>query len=602
MNTAFIQALCNTFLHSLWQGFAAALLTGVILVFTRRSSPVKRYYLLLAVFILFITAAGITFYMELPVQSSTVIPQPQDISTVAIISSGTEISGTGQFLSYFSKHAPLIVSVWFIIFLMKLIHLLTGLVTIQRMRHYKASKNKDWEKQLNTLASSIGITKYISLLESAMAKVPQTAGFFKPVIFLPAGVLTGLPTDEIEAILLHELAHIKRNDFLVNLLQCLAETIFFFNPALLWISSLLRKEREYCCDEMALNAGRNKTTYIKALVSFQEYSNGIMAIGFAARKGHLLDRVKRMVTSENRKLNTGEKTVLLLSTIALMILVTSLKAPAKENNSALKKEIHTSISNPLLKDVVIERPLKKQAGIMRPVTPREQRPKNIETAAPVQIAGNSSDANTVRKEEEPVIKKDTIPSFPSISSHINDDGTTRNEEITAKDDKGNVYRYKRLNGRITELLVNDKLVAGTEYPKYTAIIDAINYSRELNIAKGEERRAMLKESRFKADSIRQQTFERKQQMLHSYVDSARQKHEVENKRNQEAMSHKIEWLRNNQDSILKKQKQIIRQQDSLRRKKLVLTDNHDFNFDFKLKSNMALSNNKKYNTTSPAKL
>ena len=111
-----------------------------------------------------------------------------------------------------------------------------------------------------------------SLLESAIVKVPVVIGLLKPVILLPLGLLSNLPPDQVEAVLLHELAHIRRKDYLVNLLQSFAEVVFFFNPALLWISSLMREERENCCDDVAISHIKNKKQFIHALVAFQEYA------------------------------------------------------------------------------------------------------------------------------------------------------------------------------------------------------------------------------------------------------------------------------------------------------------------------------------------
>jgi beta-lactamase regulating signal transducer with metallopeptidase domain len=85
-------------------------------------------------------------------------------------------------------------------------------------------------------------------------------------------MLTTLPASEIEAILLHELAHIRRRDYLVNLLQSFSDIIFFFNPAVLWLSSLIRDERENCCDDIAIGEVKNKKQFIHALLSFQEYN------------------------------------------------------------------------------------------------------------------------------------------------------------------------------------------------------------------------------------------------------------------------------------------------------------------------------------------
>jgi hypothetical protein len=161
------------------------------------------------------------------------------------------------------------------------------------------------------LAQRIGITRVVRILESTVVKTPMMAGVLKPVILLPLGMLAQLPPQEMEAILLHELAHIRRKDYLTNLLQCLAEILFFFNPAVLWISSLIREERENCCDDIAVGQVRDKRDLVSALVSFQEYNYLHGALTFAGTKNHLLRRVKRIVHRENKTLDIREKFFLL---------------------------------------------------------------------------------------------------------------------------------------------------------------------------------------------------------------------------------------------------------------------------------------------------
>ena len=122
-----------------------------------------------------------------------------------------------------------------------------------------------WKEKIQQLADELQIRRRIQLLQSEIVQVPVVIGVLKPVILIPLGILSQLPPEQVEAILLHELAHIKRKDYLVNLLQSLAETIFFFNPAVLWVSSLIRDERENCCDDIAIAGTKNKAAFVNAL-------------------------------------------------------------------------------------------------------------------------------------------------------------------------------------------------------------------------------------------------------------------------------------------------------------------------------------------------
>ncbi|HSC38231.1 MAG TPA: M56 family metallopeptidase, partial [Chitinophagaceae bacterium] len=270
---ALVQALGWTLLHSLWQGLLLALVAGLVMLLTKNVRAGARYIMLVLLMGLFLAAATGTFIHEIrlpaPALLSTVGRQQSTIpATVyeegpagnALLPALTDNITTGhnrftdEVITYFNTHAPLIVLVWFIIFSARFVKLLAGLLQVQRLRHHKTNTLSGyWTQRVQNMAESLRIRRRLQLLESAMVQVPVVMGVFKPVILIPLGLITHLPAQQVEAILWHELGHIKRKDYLVNLLQSFAETIFFFNPAILWISSLVREERENCCDDIALS-------------------------------------------------------------------------------------------------------------------------------------------------------------------------------------------------------------------------------------------------------------------------------------------------------------------------------------------------------------
>jgi bla regulator protein blaR1 len=132
-------------------------------------------------------------------------------------------------------------------------------------------------------------------------------GYLKPVILIPAGLLTGLGLQEVEMILLHELAHILRKDYLINIFQRLVETLFFFNPAILWLSARIRAEREHCVDDLVINHTKNKTAYIRSLLHYEQYRAGVpaYAMAFGGRKGTLA-RMDRLISHRNQALHKME--------------------------------------------------------------------------------------------------------------------------------------------------------------------------------------------------------------------------------------------------------------------------------------------------------
>ncbi|HWJ91463.1 MAG TPA: M56 family metallopeptidase, partial [Flavisolibacter sp.] len=326
----FFQAFCWTLVHSLWQGLVAALMAGIVFFFTRTSPAAVRYKWFLSVLALFLVATGITLFYQLGHAITMDGDADQAVSTFNqlqgnsmnphSVNGGTETMQAPfsySFTNYLNDHALTIVFIWFVFFLLKSVQLVAGLHYVHRIRY---SQNKpvsmQWKDKLDHFARQMGITSSVVFLQSSLVKVPVVIGLLKPAILVPVGLLNNLPPEQVEAVLLHELAHVRRNDFFVNLLQSVAEVIFFFNPAIVWISGCIREEREACCDDIVLLHSSRKDSYLEALVYFQEYSMQGYAMAFTGKRNYLLNRVKRMLTQENKKLNTMEK-ILLLSGLAV---------------------------------------------------------------------------------------------------------------------------------------------------------------------------------------------------------------------------------------------------------------------------------------------
>ena len=338
-----VRALFWTLIHSLWQGMALAILTGLVILFTRKSVPALRYNVLLGLFCLSLAAAGVTFFLQVrgaragsdgpavvPVNVAPALPVETPVMNN--LYAGVEQPWTGRLVNYLNQRADIMVAIWMIILFIRLVKLLSDLGAVQRLRYYRTSvADESWRRRVRELAQRIGIKKVVGLLESSLIQVPMMAGIFKPVILVPLGLLSQLPPQQVEAILLHELAHIRRKDYVINLLQSIAETFFFFNPAMLWISSLIREERENCCDDIAVGESGSKKEFIHALVSFQEYrQSSSYALAFAGNKNHLLGRVKRIIHNDNKTLNIREKLFLLMSVFitAGLTMAYSRQAPA----------------------------------------------------------------------------------------------------------------------------------------------------------------------------------------------------------------------------------------------------------------------------------
>src|SRR6266700_1287504 len=149
---------------------------------------------------------------------------------------------------------------------------------------------------LARLVVRLRVTRPVRVLESAVIQVPAVIGWLRPVILLPASALTGLTPLQLDALLAHELAHVRRYDYLVNLLQSAIETLLFYHPAVWWVSRRVRDEREHCCDDVAVAACGDAHFYATALLGMERLRNPMPALSMAAAGGSLVERVRRLMT------------------------------------------------------------------------------------------------------------------------------------------------------------------------------------------------------------------------------------------------------------------------------------------------------------------
>lgn len=328
-----IPAFSWMLIHSLWQGLLLSIIAGAVLMLNKKAGAVYRYNLALLLFAAFAGMCTLTFIWEWRHVTSSTLVQP--IAGTIGENFSALFSGKAQslrqlaksFTGYFSANAPLIVMIWFVFFLFKSVKMIACLVYNQRIRTRQIYEPVQyWADKVFEFSEKLHIKKAVRLLQSGYVKMPVVIGHLKPIILMPVGLMSGLPAEQVEAILLHELAHIRRNDYFINFLQNIAETIFFFNPGLLWISSILREERENCCDDIALAQTQNKRGLIEALISFKEHElyGGRYATAFPAKKkNYLLRRVSRIMDSRHEALGFGERMLFMGGIIVLCVVITT---------------------------------------------------------------------------------------------------------------------------------------------------------------------------------------------------------------------------------------------------------------------------------------
>ncbi|MET0244432.1 MAG: M56 family metallopeptidase, partial [Flavitalea sp.] len=321
-NQNIFRAIGWTLIHSLWQGALLALLAALIMMFTIRSKPSSRYFLLLLCFGLFPLLVCTTFI----VVSKSNRAEVDNASSVLF--SILPATGFNDFLGFLAlkvdQFSVFIVAIWLFVCVFNFFRLCVGVRQASMLRNFHVIEmSTEWKQWFNRIVQRVLLPGSIQIMESALIRIPVVIGFLKPVILLPAGMITGMSAGQLEAIVLHELAHVIRKDYLVNILQRITESMFFFNPGIRWVSTLLREEREQCCDEFAITHGGGKVHFAESLLVFAEQMSKTdqLAVAFGGSKSQLTQRISRLVTNRNRKLGTTEKIGSILALVLCFVML-----------------------------------------------------------------------------------------------------------------------------------------------------------------------------------------------------------------------------------------------------------------------------------------
>jgi hypothetical protein len=313
------------------------------------------------------------------------------------------------------------------------LRLFTGWIWVQRLRtHGVYAVQPAWERILVRLSRQLHISRTITLLESTRVDVPTVIGWLKPVVLMPMSALGALSPAQLEAILAHELAHIRRHDYLVNLLQTLVETLLFYHPAVWWVSRRIRIERENCCDDLAVSLCGDPVAYANALADLESLRSSIPPLGrldrmaMAATGGSLLQRVRRLLGAPTS--HTGRGPAWLAASVALLV-VAGITLGADGVLTVLTVRVSGQALTPAPVTQVDPRPVVAAtapstvapaaavattvtAATPQGVTPEDPRPQLAQAASP---AAQSSSAETTRARAHP---RDTQGAVARVAESI----------------------------------------------------------------------------------------------------------------------------------------------------------------------------------------
>jgi len=341
MSGPLVQAIGWALLHLLWQGVLVAAILAATLALLQRQSANARYLASCGALLLLVALGIATAYRvyEPGVEAGFSSPIGLRPSATLDLSAAADAPAAAlDLVSIVNAHLAQIVAIWLAGVLILSTRLIAGWVAARRLAVRGTHvAGEQWQRSLYRIASTLRLWRPIKLLESAAVEVPTVVGWLRPVVLLPVASLSGLSTQQIEMVLAHELAHIRRHDFIINLMQSVVETLLFYHPAVWWISRRIRVEREHCCDDLAVAVFGDPIQYARALTRFEELRMNATQSVIAANGGSLLGRIRRLVLARAESANWSSRWAAgaaLLTVIAAIVLTPALPVFANHDEQA----------------------------------------------------------------------------------------------------------------------------------------------------------------------------------------------------------------------------------------------------------------------------
>ena len=406
-----VQAVGWTLLHSIWQIGIIALVFFLILSFLPQQKPEIRYGLgVLSLVLTAILSAGTFWEVYEADRSDALHSQKEEISFTHYLeivhpktgpteqeSAGIDWQGViSQSRYWIDQRINWMVGAWLLGIMLLSARFGGSLYYLERLKKQCVEPlDERWQAKMREMANVLMINSSVELLASGIARTPMMMGHLKPVILIPASMLSGLSEDQLEAIIAHELAHIYRKDYWINLLQSVLEIIFFFHPAVWWMSSVVRAEREKCCDDLAVSLCGNSLAYVKALARVEEIklNQPELALAFGGKEGGLLHRIERILQPGKKNSNLRARFVSTsLVMLSLLIVLSTTESQAIRYGSEKAKEALRWVKTSYL-------PVKVESHLPAMITYQDQE------------ATQSRQANQAAKQVQVV--QDTLPGQPN---------------------------------------------------------------------------------------------------------------------------------------------------------------------------------------------
>jgi BlaR1 peptidase M56/SecD-like export protein len=314
-----------TLFHSVWQIAQVAALYAIVSVLLRNRSAAARYAFGCVALLAMVAfpvgtyllmpddaglgatdrSVGVKSMAETPALPGAAValrhaagwPHPSGVEgALPPVEVGTPASIAAAIWLGLRPWMPWVTAAWFAGVMLLSLRPIWGWLHVRRLQRHGVIYLSDALRQAAaSLAGRLGVKRTVQFVQSTLIEVPTVVGYLRPIVLLPTAAITGLSVAEIELVLAHELAHVRRHDYLINLGQTIIEALLFFHPGMWWVSSQVRKERENCCDDIAVALSGDRSEYARALTRLEQQRVATPVAVLAATGGSLLDRVRRLM-------------------------------------------------------------------------------------------------------------------------------------------------------------------------------------------------------------------------------------------------------------------------------------------------------------------
>lgn len=245
-----------TLVHSLWQAMVIGGIIWLLFLFISKDNARIRYAISGLGLILICIASAITIYRYIPSSTNIAVSDfTTQIKTIGFVQQEETFFAKLwiQLQAQLENTFPYLVKIWMIgIFFLSINLILKYIQTLRLKKHLTYSLRSDYKAIADRLVLKFNLKQNILFKESGLLDIPSVIGYFKPIVLLPVSMLSGIPENQLEIIIAHELAHIRRHDYLLQFIQSIIELVFFYHPVVWWLSSVVNAEREHICDDLAV--------------------------------------------------------------------------------------------------------------------------------------------------------------------------------------------------------------------------------------------------------------------------------------------------------------------------------------------------------------